>query len=58
MWPAELRDLVERYGADVVNEAGVSALRYPAILATKEYEFRAVEKQLTERLGSTQPPAF
>lgn len=35
------------HGAEKVNAAGVAALQYPAILASVEYEFRAVRDRLS-----------
>lgn len=42
MWPEPLRSLVQALGAHRVNEIGLRRLGYPAVLATAEYEFRAI----------------
>jgi hypothetical protein len=42
LWPGQLHEAVTKYGATAVNNAGVAALGYPAILSTKQYEFQAV----------------
>jgi hypothetical protein len=49
LWPEPLRDLVRARGADSVNDAGLHALGYPAVLATSAAEFEAVRNTLKDQ---------
>ena len=48
LWPEPLRDLVRAFGADSVNDAGLHALGYPAVLASSAVEFEAVRNTFKE----------
>jgi hypothetical protein len=37
------------YGPEVVNAAGLAALGYPAVLASADYEVRAIKEKLPSK---------
>lgn len=47
LWHRDLHDLLVQVGAEQLNEVGVAALGYPAVLATEQYEVIAIRKRLS-----------
>ncbi len=50
-----MHGLLQAVGPEKLNNAGVAALGYPAILATEQYEVQLIGERLNPKAEATSP---